>query len=311
MQINVRKKTLRLSLIALTFICTLFTLGIILMNTQQKPTIIDASARIGTVTLNVRDLETVKNFYKDVVLLNILSESNSEVLFGKGEHEVVRLVESELPENQQNEAGLYHVAIVFGSRGELAYHLNNVLEKSLDTYQGSGDHTVSEAFYFADPEGNGIEIYFDRPKSEWMYDANGRIQMGTQYIDEQAYIKKYLNKEADDSIKTGHIHLQIGDIRDALDFYVDGLGFEVQAQMPTALFISAGGYHHHIGLNTWNSLGAGKREETLGLRSFEILIDDLSGVESRLSTKKIEYIKDGNSITVNDPWNNQIRILKI
>jgi len=280
------------------------------MNTQQNPTIIDASARIGTVTLNVRDLETVKNFYKDVVLLNILSESNSEVLFGKGEHEVVRLVESELPENQQNEAGLYHVAIVFGSRGELAYHLNNVLEKSLDTYQGSGDHTVSEAFYLADPEGNGIELYFDRPKSEWKYDANGKIQMGTLYIDEQAYIKKYLNQQADDSIKTGHIHLQIGDIRDALDFYIDGLGFEVQVQMPTALFISAGGYHHHIGMNTWSSLGAGPRNPSLGLQSFEILIKDLTEIEARLKSKGIKYIKDGDTIFTNDPWNNQIRVIK-
>ena len=129
---------------------------------------------------------------------------------------------------------------------------------------------MSEAFYFTDPEGNGIELYTDRPRTQWGY-VNGEIQMATRYLDPNAYLQRHLTQEVLDAApgqagRVGHVHLQVGDVATARAFYVDALGFEPTAtSYPGALFASAGGYHHHIAMNVWHSAGAGPRAASLGL----------------------------------------------
>ncbi|RYF27332.1 MAG: hypothetical protein EOO17_06255 [Chloroflexi bacterium] len=140
------------------------------------------------------------------------------------------------------------------------------------TFTGTGDHLVSEAFYFNDPEGNGLELYYDRPQTSWQW-QDGQIKMDTLYIDPVHYINTHASEKSGAQRKLGHVHLKIGDIQSAEEFYVKMLGFDVTARVPGALFISVGGYHHHIGLNTWISKGAAKRTPTLGLSEVTITLD--------------------------------------
>jgi catechol 2,3-dioxygenase len=170
---------------------------------------------------------------------------------------------------------------------------------------------VSEAFYFYDPEGNGIELYYDRDPKTWKWE-NGTIQMATLYIDPLEYIQRYIVlEEKDTKTAMGHIHLKVGDITVAKQFYVDVLGFEVTAELPSALFVSVDQYHHHIGMNTWESFGAEKRNESLGLASFEFILSEKQDVEKlkdRLQKHAIPFDQEGDTCTFRDPWNTQIRI---
>jgi len=181
---------------------------------------------------------------------------------------------------------------------------------------GSSDHLVSEAFYFTDPEGNGIELYWDRPRDTWRWEQ-GTVAMDTIYLDPNQYLEAYLGqaaveRQAEATAGVGHVHLQVGDISTARQFYVSTLGFdETTALGDQALFVSAGGYHHHMAMNVWNSRGAGPRRDTLGLG--EVLInvpnqDEVGKIAERLDFAKIQHHHTGEELRFNDPWNNQLRV---
>lgn len=286
------------------------------MNTESIAFKIDPKTHMGLVTLNVKNLSEQEKFYTEIIQLEKLESNPGEVILGKSGNPIVKLVDSTaLTPPPMGSAGLYHVAILFETREELATTIDNVLNKDPEAYSGSGDHSVSEAFYFYDIEGNGIELYYDRPRSEWVWE-NGKIKMGTMYIDEQSYIQKYKNSELttqNSKLQVGHVHLKVGDIGLAKEFYVGTLGFDITAEMPTALFVSAGGYHHHLGMNTWESFGAGKRGESIGLRNFEIIIPQnfLSNIENQLNSKGIAFEKINNQISFSDPWGNNINLKTI
>ncbi|MFA9289357.1 MAG: VOC family protein [Weeksellaceae bacterium] len=267
---------------------------------------------IGNVSLYVKDLEMMKNFYHNVVNLDIISESKTEIVLGKGKHALLELHHDDLiPSSIQGEAGLYHFAIVFGSRGTLARTIQHILTHSPQHFSGSGDHLVSEAFYFTDPEGNGIELYFDRDRALWQRE-NGQIKMATLYIDPVEYLRKYIVlEEPETEVKMGHVHLKVGDIDTAKRFYVDTLGFEIMAEMPSALFISVDGYHHHIGLNTWESNGAKERTLSHGLKRFEMVLsntEDLENIKTKLTTENIRFKEVEKGIVLHDPWKHEILI---
>lgn len=247
--------------------------------------------QMGPVSLNIRHIQPMLEFYGDLVGLEIITSNNNLTVLGSGKTEVLKLyVEEKFRNPSPNSAGLYHTAILYSSRTLLAEAVKRLIESKPNLYQGSADHLVSEAFYFADPEGNGVELYFDKPQSSWQYDANGKLIMGSEYINEIVYLADHLTaNRAEGNIKLGHIHLKVGDIEKAKEFYVRKLGFDLIMEMPTALFVSKDGYHHHIGMNIWQSVGAPMREtDTLGLRSFELI-----------ST-------DGKNETIQDPWGNEI-----
>jgi catechol 2,3-dioxygenase len=201
---------------------------------------------------------------------------------------------------------------VYESRSKLAEAVQNILAKTPLLYEGTGDHLVSEAFYFHDPEGNGLELYFDRPRDEWQWN-NGRVAMATLYIDPENYIKQYLGQDQEAGEKhLGHVHLRVGDIPNARKFYVDILGFDITFDMPSALFLSVGGYHHHIGANTWMSQGASKRTPALGLAEFDIHLpsaDDFSNLSDRLQKFEYKYSDKNGQLEVADPWGNNIVFL--
>jgi catechol 2,3-dioxygenase len=275
------------------------------------------SIRMGMVTLNVANLSRMKEFYGDIIGLEILEETESAVTLGRNGVQIVRVVErKELHIAEPGSAGLFHTAIVFETRQELARTLVSIFQNAPDQFGGSGDHLVSQAFYFHDPEGNGLELYFDRPRDQWIWE-NGQIKMATLYIDPVKFIQENISERPGSTqVRIGHVHLKVGDIALVREFYVDILGFDVTAQIPdgtpSALFISAGGYHHHLGLNTWESAGASKRLPSLGLGSFTITFDsigEIDAIANRLKSKGIQIHTSDTGSIFEDPWGNSIVLM--
>ncbi|MFE6254343.1 VOC family protein [Agromyces sp. NPDC057865] len=276
---------------------------------------------MGAVTLRVADLDAMIRYYRDGVTLQLLSHDGPVAVLGRGATPIVILAHApELKHASPRSAGLFHTAILFDSREALATATYSVASKYPGTFTGSSDHLVSEAFYFTDPEGNGVELYFDRDRSTWSW-THGRIEMATIFLDPNTYLREHLGQAGADAAASGlglgdavvgHVHLSVGDIDSAREFYVHRLGFETTADgWPGALFVSAGGYHHHMAMNTWNSAGAGRRGLALGLGKVEIVVptaDDLGELGERMSHYDVTTRDDGRTLAFDDPWENLVEV---
>jgi catechol 2,3-dioxygenase len=271
------------------------------------PSLLSPQLEMGVVELNVASMSAQKEFYQDLVGLEVISESDTELLLGFSDRAVMRLLyRPDLKAAPPGSAGLYHTAIVFEARSTLAQALDRILTQAPARYSGTADHLVSEAFYFTDPENNGVELYFDKNPDMWQW-RDGKVVMDSLYIDPYEYIRQYAPISSSPAKKTGHVHLKVGNIAQAQTFYQEILGFSLTSTMPTALFASDGFYHHHIGMNTWESLAAQPRNESLGLRSFEIFLpssDQLEKLQQRLDSSALGYELTNAGLSVNDPWNN-------
>jgi len=276
-----------------------------------------ADTAMGPVTLLVGDLDAMTAYYRDAVSLQVLSEAGSTVTLGRGTTPVVILQHApQLKHASQREAGLYHTAILFDSEEALAASVYSMAQKYPTTFTGSADHLVSKAFYFTDPEGNGVELYWDRDRSAWSW-VHGSIEMSTLYLDPNAFLQEHLTEGAVSEpvvggARVGHVHLQVGDVATAREFYVNRLGFAATAELgDSALFVSAGGYHHHMAMNTWNSRGAGPRQRALGLSRIDIAVptpDDVGALVERMTHHGIQTRDDGSTVTFDDPWANTISV---
>jgi len=281
---------------------------------------IDPTTEVSSLSLVVADLARSLAFYTEAIGFSILERDQSRATLGVAGRPLLVLTEHPgarpWPHDVYAYTGLYHFAILVPTRVDLGLWLRHWLDLGFPL-PGQGDHAVSEALYVSDPDGNGIEVYRDRPRDQWRW-VDGRIQMGSDPVD----IRGILDDAARSGrtwagfapgTRLGHIHLQVGDIARASALYHDILGFDVIAQMPSALFISAGGYHHHIGLNTWHSKNAPPAPEgTAGLRSFVIALsnpDALNAVVARLDAAGVPHTGT-EDVVVADPWNNTI-ILRI
>ena len=273
--------------------------------------------RMGAVTLRVADLDMMTAYYRDAVTLSVLAAAGDEVVLGRGTEPILVLVRSpELQHAPSRSAGLFHTAILFDSEADLATAVHAVASRHPGTFTGSADHLVSQAFYFTDPEGNGVELYTDRDRSAWSW-THGRVEMATLMLDPNRFLRDHLDPAAVAAASSrpatvGHVHLCIGDVASARRFYVDQLGFETTAELGnTALFVSAGGYHHHMAMNTWQSRGAGRRRLTLGLGLVRIEVpstDDLGSLTDRLTFHGVETRDDGRTLEFDDPWANRIQV---
>jgi len=291
------------------------------MSTITDDRRLHADAAMGAVTLRVADLEAMSGYYAHAFAMEPLAETarggDVHRVLGRGETPLVRLVHTpDLPTAGPREAGLFHTAFLFDDAAGLAATVYRAAQHPGSRFAGSADHLVSEAFYFTDPEGNGVELYTDRDRSEWVREA-GQIQMDTLPLDPNEYLRRHLTQEALDagparSGSVGHVHLQVGDIPTARAFYVDALGFEAtQSTYPGAIFAAAGGYHHHIAMNTWNSRGAGPRAAALGLGDVAVTVpgrDDLDALAARLRAHGVAYDADGRSVRAVDPWGTQVTV---
>ena len=272
---------------------------------------------MGAVTLSVRDLDGMTAYYRDAVTLDILAATDDSAVLGRGATPVVVLERRpELTFAEHRQAGLFHTAILFESPAALAAAVYSVAQHSPGAFTGSADHLVSLAFYFTDPEGNGIELYWDRDRTAWSW-THGQIEMATLHLDPNRFLAEHLSEGAASQPRiggasVGHVHLQVGDTAAAREFYVDRLGFETTVDMGgSALFVSAGGYHHHMAMNTWNSRGAGPRTRALGLGRVDITVptaDDLGALTERMRHYGVDARNDGRSVDLDDPWLNLIRV---
>ena len=276
-----------------------------------------ADTSMGAVTLRVADLDSMTTYYRDAVALEVLSADGDTAVLGRGTTPVMILVSApELKNASPRDAGLFHTAILFETEEALAASVYSVAQKHPRSFTGSADHLVSKAFYFSDPENNGVELYWDRDRSGWSW-VHGSIEMATLQLDPNEFLQQNLTEQAVlqpviGGAQVGHVHLQVGDVATAREFYVNRLGFEATTSFgDSALFVSAGGYHHHMAMNTWNSRGAGPRTLALGLAQVDIRVpstDDLGRLSERLTHFGHQIRDDGRAVSFDDPWNNLITV---
>lgn len=273
---------------------------------------------MGAVTLKVHDLDAMIAYYRDGVLLDLIAQADGTAVMGRAGVPIVILEHApELPWARPGTAGLFHTAIVFETRAELARSLYSIATRYPGTYTGSADHLVSLAFYMTDPEGNGVELYWDRDRTQWSW-THGQVEMATLYVDPHEFLSEHLVTETADAREglagahVGHVHLSVGDVESARAFYVDKLGFDTTAELAgSALFVSAGGYHHHMAMNIWGSRGAGLRAPALGLGLVRVdvpTVDALGATTERLRHYGVGLADDGRTVTFEDPWANRIQL---
>jgi catechol 2,3-dioxygenase len=266
-----------------------------------------AATQIGHAHLQVADLPRALHFYRDLVgFQEITNNAGTAVLSATGKYpaHILLTVRADARPKPPRTTGLFHNAIRFPNRRELARAFRRLIEHGWP-FQGFADHIVSEALYLADPDGNGVELYTDRPREQWHW-RNGAVEMATDPLD----VENVLREVEKDTVPwegvhpgtdIGHVHLHVSDLQKAQAFYHGVLGFDVtQRSYPGALFISAGGYHHHLGLNIWAGKGAPPPPpNSVGLLSFSISIPDLDTLKTlkeRLRAANVSFEDRSTSV---------------
>ncbi|WP_019010370.1 VOC family protein [Deinococcus aquatilis] len=263
----------------------------------------------GAVTLRVRDLPRLSEFYRTLLGLTTISEGPNHITLGAHGTPLLHLEgDPNLPSAPVSRPGLYHTAFLLPTRADLGRWLRHAV--GLGLRLGTGDHLVSEAIYLNDPEGNGIEVYRDRNRDAWTW-QDGQVQMDTKAVDVEGVLAAAgdtVFEGAPAGTAVGHVHLKVGDAAQAAQFYAQTLGLDVVADMGSAAFLSWGGYHHHIGLNEWHSRGQGAPSTpAAGLSGVEILTPDLSSLRTHLNGR--DDVQDGSdSLTLHDPWGNRVTV---
>lgn len=278
------------------------------MPVPSESSSLPAGTHIGRTALSVSDLEATTDFYRTVVGLAVHERTESTSTLGAGDAPLLVLEhDPETPARQRSETGLYHTAFRLPSRGALGDALGRVRRRwQLD---GASDHRVSEALYLTDPEGNGVELYRDFPRDTWPVTDDGMIGMTTEPLDLNGLEADATgNSQAPSGTDIGHVHLEVSSLETFEDYYVDALGFELQATLPAARFVSAGGYHHHVGANTWNDRTTPARGR--GLSWFEVVVPDagaLDAVRTRLDERDISITEADEGFVVVDPDDIRLR----
>ncbi|KQU23044.1 glyoxalase [Methylobacterium sp. Leaf94] len=273
-----------------------------------------APYRIGAVTLVAQGLGALARFYQDVIGLKAVSREPGTVRLGVGD--TVLLVLRGEPEARlwtPHEAGLFHTAFLLPSRADLGAWLEHA-ERLGIALTGGADHLVSEAVYLSDPEGNGIEIYVDRPASAWRHAPDGSVVMRNERLDHAGLVhaaeRPWSGMPPGSCV--GHVHLQVGDLEATERFYAGLLGLDVMCRYPGALFLGSGGYHHQLAGNIWNSRGAPVRTEgTTGLAAVTLVADGetLASTRSRCGNAGAFFVEDGDTLVLRDPWGTCLRLV--
>ncbi|MGV8936085.1 MAG: VOC family protein [Allorhizobium sp.] len=278
--------------------------------TQTSPSFaLTRQVHIGQAHLVVRDLDTVSAYYQRVLGLKPLETSASGVVLGTGGKPLLTLsTRGDAAKAPRNAAGLFHTAFLLPNRAALAQWLAHAAQSNV-ALDGAADHLVSEAIYLSDPEGNGIEVYADRPVADWKFHADGTVEMATLALDLQALYDSAAPVPfagMADGSAIGHMHLQVGAIPQADAFYEGVLGLKKMASYPGASFFGSGTYHHHIAANIWNSRGATSREAAMtGLSDYSLTFNDKPALQTALKTLEsleIPVNRSGEVFQLKDPW---------
>jgi catechol 2,3-dioxygenase len=279
-----------------------------------------ATLRLGAVALTVTDLGRSIAWYEAALGLHLhRRDADAGVAaLGDGTEDVLVLHEDPAAtQPPRRSSGLYHYALLFPTREELA-RVALRLAATRTPIQGASDHGTHEAIYLPDPDGNGIELAADRPREQWPSPEEEFSRGGPMPLDLDALLAT-VEGEAPPSarvapgLRVGHVHLHVGDLAQALAFYRDAIGFDVWAMMPTAAFVSAGGYHHHLGLNTWRGVGAAPQGPgAVGLRHWTIVLDaadDVAEVRARLREAGLEAHDVAGGFAVADPFGMTVQVV--
>jgi catechol 2,3-dioxygenase len=269
--------------------------------------------RLGHTHLTVTDLDRSVAFYQDAIGLQVDRLDPPRAVLSAGADPLLVLKENPSARPAGRHAGLYHFALLHPSRLELARAVRR-LAVTHTPITGASDHGVSEAIYLDDPDGNGIELYADRPRDEWPEPnlPGAKVGMFVAPLDAQglmavAETEPDVPRRADPGLTVGHMHLHVGDLAKGLTFYRDVIGFDEMASLGNqAMFVSAGGYHHHLGFNVWKGHGVGPAPEgTVGLRNWTIVLPDaeaVAEVRSRVDAAGLEANDRHGGFVVLDPW---------
>ena len=290
------------------------------MTATQAP-VLPSTLRLGAVELTVTDLERSIAFYEDALGLQVHSRSSDpgRAALGAGEEDLVVLHEDAAARPAGRHAGLFHFALLSGSREELARAVARLAARGV-AITGASDHGVSEAIYLRDPDANGIELYADRPRAAWPApdQAGARVGMFTIALDVDDLLATIAGEgdppdRAAPGLVLGHVHLHVGDVERALAFYRDVLGFEEMARLgPAAAFVAAGGYHHHLGVNVWRGAGVPAAPAgAVGLRVWDVVLehdDEVAAVRERVEAARVPVEDgDGGGFVARDPWDIAVR----
>jgi catechol 2,3-dioxygenase len=274
--------------------------------------------RIGAIGLIARDLDLLTNFYRDLLGLTVLERTDRIARLGTGGTVLIEI--EHRPDAQVDDpaqAGLYHTAFLMPTRQDHARWIMHMARNRIPI-TGASDHGVSEAFYLDDPEGNGIEVYNDRPRERWKWE-NALVSMVTNQLDIEAILTEIDPATATypsvpEGLRIGHVHLRVGSVAKAEEFYLGALGLELTRRRGGATFMSSGGYHHHVGANVWHSDGAGPRDkDRAGLAWFSVETADKAAFDAataRLKAAKAPVNANAGGIETADPWGTRIRLLK-
>ena len=269
---------------------------------------------VGTVTLRASDSGRQADFYARAIGLEPSDEEVGAIeLRAAPGDPLLRLDSSQAAGSkpaEQRYTGLFHVAYRYPDRASLGAAVQRTAELA-PMYEGASDHGVSEAVYFRDPEGNGIELYRDRPFDQWPAAEPGRVGMYTQPLDLAALVAEAAESEGAAKVDIGHIHLRVSDVEATLAFWRDLVGLDERQRFgQQAIFLAEGLYHHHIGANTWHSAGAEPIPgEQPGLDSFEFRLASAGQVDTaaaRLDDAGVELAKDSGHVTFQDPDSNRV-----
>jgi|FEC22Drversion2_1045045.scaffolds.fasta_scaffold00041_73 catechol 2,3-dioxygenase len=285
---------------------------------SDRPTFASTTViHVGEIGLRVRNLERMMTYYRDVIGLAVLAQTGTAAILGVPGVPLLALESrpDDRPDNARL-AGLFHTAFLMPTRADLGRWLMHVAGNRIPV-TGVADHLVSEAIYLDDPEGNGIEVYADRPVDGWAWDSGG-VVMATEPLDiesimaEGAADGRGWSGAAPAGLRIGHVHLRVGDVDEAERFYGNAIGFAVTRRLSGATFLSSGRYHHHLGANVWHSAGAGRRPEaTSGLAFVGFKVTDAASLEEiggRLVGLGHEVRADDGVLEVLDPWGMALRL---
>jgi catechol 2,3-dioxygenase len=287
-----------------------------LIETTQPPAspVLPDTLRLGAVHLTVADLDRSVAWYQRSLGLRVHTREVANAELGDGMETVVVLHEDPQIRPAGRHAGLYHYALRYPTREELARAAVR-LAQTRTPIQGASDHGTHEAIYLPDADGNGIELAWDRSRDSWPVGLG--YDRGPGPLDFDSLLNAVADEQRTDfvgeALRIGHLHLHVGDVERALCFYRDVLGFEVQAHLGSAAFVSAGGYHHHLGLNVWNGRGVeGPPPHTAGLRRWIVQLPtdaDLSELRGRVERAghSVEPVDGGFEIC--DPWGTAMAVI--
>ncbi len=275
--------------------------------------------RLGMVTMRVRQLDPVADFYRDAIGLTVMERTATGAQLGSGGVRLLVLeVHPKAGNESQNAAGLFHTAFLMPTRKDLARWLVHAAMNRVPL-SGFADHRVSESVYLDDPEGNGIEVYADRDPSLWQWSA-GSVTMATDQLNIDDLLTLTDTRTSDyakapDGLRIGHVHLRVGDLAQAESFYHGSVGLDPTRRRNGASFLSSGRYHHHLAMNVWQSAGAGRRDESAtGLAWFSLEVEKpemFAAQEERLRQAGARVASLANGIETIDPWGTRVRLIKV